>query len=323
MIAGYITATTTDLARVKIHNGRPQLYSQARYVNRDFSNFGSILSLYLRNAKGRMDVLCLGVAGPVINNRVSATNIPWQIDGPEIEKEYELDRVAVVNDIYATAFGLFQLSDEKFFTINKGKQVEYGNMGLIAAGHGLGEALIYFDGERYCPYASEGGHVDFAPGNQLETELWEYLYSGQGYVETEDVVSLAGLESTFEFMLAANRATKPDWMKKAKDRPAKIIEKALAGSDDIAVKAFDMFVDCYASEAANLALKGMTVGGIFLGGLIAPQIMTVLDKGRFMERFVKKGKMGSLLADMPVGLIIEDRTALLGAASIAMEMVSE
>lgn len=323
MIGGYITAMTTDLARVVVHEGKPRLINHRQFINKDFSDFDSILSLYLRKTKGERNVACFGVAGPVINNKVTATNIPWKISGNEIAKNYPFQRVTIINDLVATAYGLFLLDDDKIFEINKGKKIKNGNMGLVAAGMGLGEALLFWDGSKYCPYASEGGHVDFSPGSQLETELWEYLYSNQSYVEAEDVVSLPGLDKIYHFMLAANRATKADWYKKADIKAVKIIEKALSGKDEIAVKTLDMFIDCYASEAANLALKGMTLGGIYLGGGIGPRIMTALDKGRFMERFVKKGKMGSLLSNVPVGLIIDDKTALLGAASVAAEMATK
>ncbi len=317
MIAGYITAVTTDLARVAVHDGKPHLVNHRSFTNADYSNFDSILGLYLRKYKAERDIACFGVAGPVIDNKVTATNIPWKMTGRGITKEYDFDSVTIVNDLVATAHGLFELDDDKFIVINEGKRVKNGNMGLLAAGMGLGEGLIFWDGEKYCPYASEGGHVDFSPGNQLETELWEYVYSNKGYVEAEDIISLPGLEHIYEFLLATERATKADWYKKAKFKAGKLIEKALEGKDDIAVKALDMFVDCYASEAGNLALKGMTLGGIYLGGPVASRIMTALDKNRFMERFAKKGKMESLLGNVPVSLIIDEKTALLGAASIA------
>lgn len=320
MIGGYITATTTDLAGVVVHDGKPHLVNHRRFANKEFSDFDSVLSLYLRKTKGERKVACFGVAGPVINNRVTATNIPWKINGNDIAKNYPFQKVTIINDLVATAHGLFQLGEDRIFEINRGKKIKNGNMGLIAAGTGLGQALLFFDGTRYCPYASEGGHVDFSPGSQIETELWEYLYSHQGYVEAEDVISLSGLDKIYHFMLAAHRATKADWYKKARDKSGKLIEMALSGQDEMAVRTLDMFVDCYASEAANVALVGMTLGGMYLGGLIAPQIMTFLDKGRFMERFVKKGKMGALLSNIPIGLILDEKAALLGAASVAAEM---
>ncbi|UCD64683.1 MAG: glucokinase [Candidatus Zixiibacteriota bacterium] len=322
MIAGYLTATTTDLARVTVHAGKPRLVHHRSFINQEFSGFDSVLELYFRKTKGEKKNACFGVAGPVINDRVVATNIPWKISAGEIKKRHGLPKVTLVNDLVATAYGLFQLGDDDFVTLNKGKKAKNGNIGLVAAGDGLGEALIFYDGAKYCPYASEGGHVSFSPGSQIETELWEYLYSNQGYVEAEDVISLPGLQHIYEFTLAVNRATKADWYKKAKDKPGRIIEYALSGKDEIAVKTLDMFIDCYASEAANLALKGITLGGIYLGGLIAPRIMTALEQGRFMERFVKKGKLASLLSDIPVSLIIEEKTALIGAAAVAAEITA-
>jgi len=323
MICGYITATTTDLTRVAVHDGKPHLVNHRQFANKDFSDFDSVLSLYVRKTKGENKVACFGVAGPVINNSVTATNLPWKINGNDIVKNYPFQRVTIINDLVATAYGLFLLDDDKIFQINRGKRIKNGNMGLVAAGTGLGQAMLFFDGTKYCPYASEGGHVDFSPGNQLETELWEFLYSHQGYVEAEDVISLSGLDKIYHFMLATGRATKADWYKKARDKSGKLIEMALAGKDEMAVRTLDMFVDCYAAEAANVALVGMTVGGLYLGGLIAPQIMTFLDKGRFMERFIKKGKMESLLSHIPVGLIMDDKAALLGAASIVAEMAAK
>ncbi|MFQ5454428.1 MAG: glucokinase [Candidatus Zixiibacteriota bacterium] len=323
MLAGCITATTTVLTRVVLHNSQPRLVDHKSFNNKDFSNFDSILSLFLRKTGGDLKSVCFGIAGPVINNKVVATNIPWKIDGQDIKKKYSFDKVQIVNDLVATAYGLFYLKEDKFFTINIGEKVGNGNIGLIAAGTGLGEALLFYDGEKYCPYASEGGHAGFSPDNQLEMELWEYFYNGQGYIEAEDIISLPAFERVYDFMLSVNRAAKADWYKKAQDKPVKIIEMALSGKDEMAVKTLDLIIDCYASEAANLALKGITLGGIYLGGLIAPQIITALDKGRFMERFVKKGKMGKLLEKIPVKLIIENKTALLGAAGVALDIVKK
>lgn len=150
--------------------------------------------------------------------------------------------------------------------------------------------------------------------------MWEYLYSELGQVEVEDIVSLRGLENIFTFLVETQGAARADWFDAIKDRPTAIIEKGLAGVDETAVRTLDILIDCYASESANLALKGMTTGGIFLGGLIAPQIITALDKGRFMERFIKRGKMEALLAKMPIGVIIEEKTGLIGAGSVALSL---
>lgn len=317
MIAGYISGARVELAKVKEREGRVLLSGHASFDSRDFSNLESILNLYLKKNKDEISCACFGVAGPVIKDEVTTTNLPWHIRAAAIEARFSIRRVKLLNDIVATAHGLTELRSDRFFVINEGQRPEAGNLGLIAAGSGLGEALIYQDHDSFVPYASEGGHADFAPGSQLEMELWEYIYSERGQVEVEDVISFPGLERIYNFVVDSSGMTTAGWFDKADDKAAAIIEHALSGRDDNAGKTLDMFIDCYASEAANLALKGMTLGGIYVGGLIAPQIITALDKGRFMERFVKRGKMEGILARMPVGVIIEERTALIGAAAVA------
>jgi glucokinase len=256
----------------------------------------------------------------VIEKEVRPTNLPWKLSSKILEEKFSIARVKLVNDVVATAHGLTQLSSDKFFTINDGKKEAAGNIGLIAAGTGLGEALIYTDGTNNYPYASEGGHADFAPGNQMEAELWGYIYSEAGHVEAEDVLSLSGLERIYNFLVDTQGAKRAEWFDKSDDCAPTILEMALAGRDETASQAVEIFIDCYASEAGNLALMGMTLGGIYVGGMIAPRIITLLDKGRFMRRFIKRGKMEDLLARMPVGIIIDNNTPLLGAAGICQDM---
>jgi glucokinase len=320
MLAGYISGNRVELARVRQKRGEVVLYDRATYAPKDFSSFESVFSLYLRKHKGETGQACLGVAGPVIHNEVHTTNLPWHIVGNEIEEKFSFTTVKLVNDIVATAHGLFHLGPDKFFTINEGEKINGGNIGLVASGTGLGEAIIYIDGKKHVPYASEGGHADFAPGSQIESELWEYIYAEHGEVEVEDVVSLSGLERIANFLIDTQGYKRPRWFGKSTDLPEAILERALSGKDEIAQRTVDIFIDCYASEAANLALKGMTLGGVYIGGRIAPRIITALDKGRFMERFVKRGKMEAMLAKMPVGIIIEDKTALIGAAGMVLNM---
>jgi len=320
LLAGYIGGSSVDLARVRNAGGQIELFDQANYISKSYADLESILSLYLRKKKASIDVACFGVAGPVIKNEVSTTNLPWHIVGKSLEEKFSLKRVKLINDIVATAHGLSLLPAEKFYTINKGVKEENGNVGLIAAGAGLGEAVIYRNDQGIHPCASEGGRADFAPGNQIESELWEYLYSELGGDEVEDVVSLTGLERIFGFLVDTHGGKRGEWLDRAENPALAIIEAALSGQDETATRTLDIFINCYASEAANLALKGMTLGGIYIGGMIAPQAITALDHGRFMVRFVKKGKMERVLANMPVGVIIEEKTALLGAAGMTMAM---
>jgi glucokinase len=226
----------------------------------------------------------------------------------------------LVNDLVATARGLFLQKEELFYTINEGIAARQGNVGLVAAGNGLGEALIMYSGDRYVPFASEGGHAGFSPGSQTEVELWEYIYSQQGYVEAEDVVSYRGLERIYRFFVERERAVVADWFKKSSDKASAVIEKALAGQDPVATKAVEVFIDCYATEVANLTLKGMTLGGIYLVGPIAPQIITLIEKTRFMERLMQVGKMDLVLAGIPIKVSLESKTALYGAAALALTL---
>jgi len=320
MLAGYITAQRVDLARVQERVNQLYLYEHETYNARDFSDFNAILTHYTKRHPGDISVACLGVAGPVFDNEVTGTNLPWTLKGSSLERKFSLRKVRVINDVVAAARGLFVLGKEKFFMLNEGNAQRQANIGLLAPGAGLGEAIISYDGDKYTPHDSEGGHAGFAPVRQIETELWEYVYGQKGFVEAEDIISLAGLETIFRFLLERERAIMPDWFKKAPDKPSAVIEKGLSAKDDTAVHTLELFVRCFANEASSLALKGMTLGGVYLSGVIAPQLITVLDQGRFMLHFTGRGKMASVLNDIPVAVILDDRTALLGAASMALRL---
>lgn len=346
-LAGYIGAATIDLAWVESKAGLIELKNPKRFDTASFRDLSSVLRRYIKKHECGDDEkhqACFGIAGPVLENSVATTNLPWRIEGRRLEDEFPFEQVRLINDTVATAHGLTRLGEDKFFIINgaatasqiiagqagqkissshedhTGHADHAGHVGLIAAGSGLGQALIFCDGKSFHPYASEGGHTDFAPTNQTEIELWGYIYAEKGRVEVEDVLSHAGLETIYLFVSDSAGLAPAEWFEHADQRYLAIIEMALAGNDEQAVRALDIFIDCYASEAANLALKGMTLGGVFIGGTIAPRILTALDKGRFMERFVKRGKMESILAKIPVGVIIEEKAPLIGAADMVLRL---
>ena len=320
MLAVNITAAKTQIAKVRLHNGKPSLLNYESFNNQEFSDFDSILSLYLRKNNLVGVSVCVGAAGPVLKNSVSVTNLSWRISAADLVSKYEFKKITIVNDLVATAHGIFYLSDDRFFSLNSGTKHDYGNIGLVAPGRGLGECLIFYDGEKFRPIASEGGHAAFAPGSPIEIDLWQYLYDEMDFVETEDVVSLPGLERIYRFLLNRFEISVPDWYNQTEDVSLLILENGLSGIDPTAEHAMHVFIDCLATEAANLALKGMTLGGIFLTGVMASQLMTMLEKGRFMERFVSRGKMGKILERIPVGIVIEDKTALIGAGSLVLDM---
>jgi len=321
MIAGYVSANRIDLARVNKTSKQIRLDKEVRLVTKDYSTLDSALALYIKQQKlESAKTICLGIAGPVIDAVVRPTNLDWRVSGEAVREAFGFDTVRLVNDVVATAHGIMHLGEDKLIEMNQGTPIPDRNIGLIAPGSGLGQSLIYVNGEGTRPYASEGGHAYFGPGNQLESELWEYIYADQGYVEAEDIISWVGFERIYNFLTDTQGYQRADWFDAAEYKGSSIIERALAGDDDAAIKSLDLFIDCLASETANLALTGMTLGGMYVGGQIAPRIITALEKGRFMERFIKKGKMEKLLSNMPVRLVIEDRAPLIGAAAIAREL---
>lgn len=313
MLAGYITADRVHLAQVRRHSEGMRLVGRMTYVNQEFPDLESIIQAYIKKTEIKAEFACFGIAGTVIGSEVVQGSFPWQVSYKSVKKEFAFTRVILVNDVVATAKGIFELPNDKFYTIKQGFTDQTGNIGLLAAGSGLGEALICYDGEKYSAIASEGGHSGFAPMTQLEADLWEFLYSETTEVEVEDVVSLRGLTNIYRFLSYRAKVDEGKWYVQAADKPAAIIEKGLAGSDEIAVKTLEVFTDCYASEAANLAVKGITVGGVYLGGMIAPRLVTAFDRQRFADRFVRRGRMAAVLSGMPVTVIMDETAALLGA----------
>ncbi len=233
----------------------------------------------------------------------------------------KLPSVSIINDLEATAYGIFTLGREEFFDLNEGKPPRVGNRALIAAGTGLGQAIIYDDGRDFYPMASEGGHGDFAPRNDLEVELLRYLIDIFGHVSYERVVSGPGLVNIYNFLKQSGRLSEPSWLRdkieSGQDAGAVISQAALAEEAEICVKALDLFVSVYGAEGGNLALKGKAIRGLYVGGGIAPKILKKLKDGTFMRAFVDKGRFTDFLSAVPVRVILNDQAALRGAAYYA------
>jgi len=238
-----------------------------------------------------------------------------------LRRTLKLDAVNLLNDLEAGAYGLFTLEDEEFFTLNEGRMRQAGNKALIAAGTGLGQAMLYDDGRHFRPLASEGGHGDFAPRDELEIELLRYLMGRFGHASYERVLSGPGLFNIYRFLKESRGMEEPAWLTErfaAGDDPSAIVSKAsLAKEAEICVKALDMFVSIYGAEAGNLALRAKSVRGLYVGGGIAPKILDKLKDGTFMRAFLDKGRYTDLLAAMPVQVVLNDKTALRGAAYYA------
>nr|MBI3612953.1 glucokinase [Nitrospirota bacterium] len=351
ILAGDIGGTKTNLALFDWTTERVEPVRERTFASADFKSLEEVISEFLKPLPKKeqepageedaaeptepaepaeeeaplpvIEAACFGVAGPVIENRCRATNLPWVVDGAELAKRFQIQTVRLINDLEATAHGVLVLRSDETTVLNAGAPASAkGTMALIAAGTGLGEAIIFWDGTRYHPMPSEGGHASFAPTNDLEMDLLRYLRASYLHVSYERVLSGPGLHAIYEF-LRDTKKNEPTWLAerlKAEDPAAVIAEVGLGGQSEICKQALDLFASTYGSEAANLALKALALNGIYLGGGMAPKLLKKLADGSFLRTFTAKGRYKRLLSSIPVHVIMNQKTALLGAASVAAQL---
>jgi glucokinase len=315
VLAGDIGGTKVNIGIFSLQVRRPRLRIMKSYRSRDFPNLESILERFLSTHSLRPDCASFAVAGPVINGKCVTTNLPWVIEEGLLRNFLGVDHVSLINDLAATAYAVPVLGSSELVTLNRGVR-RRGNIGVIAAGTGLGEAFLYWDGDSYHPMSTEGGHADFAPTNSLEVELWQWMRFRQQHVSVEKILSGAGLVWIYEFLKAREEEGEPpELARTASGEKARVIsELALSAKNMVCGKALDLFASIYGAEAGNVALKGMTTGGVYLGGGIAPKILEWLQKETFMKAFADKGRFSIFLSQIPVKVILNEKTALLGAA---------
>ena len=321
ILAGDIGGTNARLAVFDVLDGRFSLISASVFPSREYSSLDEIVSKFVRTANVHPQAACFGVAGPVRNGRVEASNLPWIIESKRLAEELDLKKALLINDLEANAWGIAFLDPADLVSLNQVKGTPVGNQAVISAGTGLGEAGVYWDGTKHLVFASEGGHADFAPRNELETELLRYLRVRFGHVSYERIVSGPGLVNVFNFLRDTGRGVEPKWLADEmlhSDPAAAISRAAIDGKCGLSEQAIDLFVSIYGAEAGNLALKIMATGGIYLGGGIAPKMLPKLAGPLFMEGFLSKGRMQHLLEAIPVRVITNDKVALLGAARYAV-----
>lgn len=318
ILTGDIGGTNTRLAVFDTETGQLQPSSLTVFRSTNCSSFDEIVAHYLSRHGGACKHACFGVAGPIKDQRCKTTNLPWQVNAADIEHGLRLTKVWLVNDLEAMAWGIPALPEEALCTLQQGTPNAQGNQCIIAAGTGLGEAgAINWDGNNYYPFATEGGHCDFAPRNALEFALFEHLEQRFGHVSWERLVSGPGLVEIYQFLLKHHQHDKPLYLDF--DEPAATISKAaLEESCPISVEALDLFVRFYGAEAGNLALKQKATGGVFIGGGIAPKILPKLQEAAFLQAFNDKGRMEPLLQSMPVKVILDNKVSLYGPGRYAM-----
>jgi len=347
ILAGDIGGTKTNLALYEWGNERVEPVRLETFHSADHKSLEEILEEFLTPPKPptpldaidadtadeaeeqeaelpleplKLAAACFGVPGPVIDNHSKTTNLPWFVDGPTIATRFGIPRVQLLNDIEATAYGVLMLRPDEVEVLNTGiYQKKRQAVALIAAGTGLGEAILFWDGKSYRPIPSEGGHTDFAPNNDYEIELLRYLRSQYLHVSYERLLSGPGLHAIYEY-IRDTKQNEPTWLAekiKAGDPAAEIAEAGLNGQAEIAKQALDLFASIYGAEAGNLALKALSLDGVYLAGGMAPKLIKKLQDGAFMKSFTNKGRYRRLLSGIPVKVVMNQQAALLGAASVA------
>jgi glucokinase len=323
VLAGDIGGTKTELAVFAVRDSKriARVYEQ-RFESQDHASFDEVVQAFLRSWGRSVDAAAFGIAGPVLDQKVEVTNLPWNIERETLSERLGTSKVLLMNDLAATAYGALFLPAGEFDVLNPGKQ-RPGNCVIIAAGTGLGEGLLIWDGKRYLASASEGGHSDFAPRNRVEVELLRYLLSKFDRVSVERALSGPGLKNVFDFVdevLEIEVAAETRRRLESEDAGAVIGELGLKEVCEASSRALDLFIEIYGAEAGNLALTAMGVGGVYIGGGPAVKLLPRLKQGEFMRAFTAKGRMEEMMREIPVRVILNPQTCLLGAAHAATEM---
>lgn len=300
-----------------------ELVSEKRFHSREYTGLESIIDSCLKEGDHRIDAAAFGIAGPVFEQVVQVTNLPWRVERDALARLLRTPRVHLMNDLAATAYGALFLPADQLHTLNVG-EARNGNCAVIAAGTGLGQALLIWDGRRHEPCGTEGGHADFAPRNRTELKLLDFLLDEFDRVSFERVLSGPGLYNVFRFVDRVLRVPVADATRQRlqSEDPGQVIgELGMSGGCEASSQAIDIFLDIYGAQAGNLALTAMTVGGVYVGGGPAVKLLPRMQQGGFMGAFVAKGRFEELMNDIPVRVILNPKTCQLGAAHTAAELL--
>jgi glucokinase len=321
LLGGDIGGTKTNLALVDFSGEMLVVRLAKSYPSRKFASLHEIIAEFLREVPATVTSAAFGIAGPVVKGKSKLTNLTWEVDAQAVALQLRLERVGLINDLQAIGYGTLRLTEPEKLVLQPGVREEHGAIAVIAAGTGLGEGGLIWDGKRYRAIASEGGHADFAPRNELEIDLLRFLLGHHSRVSYERVVAGPGLVSLYQFLRSRASDPEPGWLTAsfaAGDPSAVISETALRGSDPICVQTMELFVSIYGAEAGNLALKLLSTGGVYVAGGIAPKILPLLTGGAFLTSMTTKGRQSDLIKRMPVEVVLNDGVGLLGAAHVAL-----
>ena len=315
ILAGDIGGTKTNLGLFDIQRGKLTKVQDKRYPSRDHKGLEEIVTDFVKTTGAKATAAAFGIAGPVVENRVHTGNLPWVVDGATMAGLLGLDRVRLLNDLESAAYGISVVEPADFAILREGIPAPKAPRAVIAAGTGLGEAILFWDGNRHIPTATEGGHADFAPHNEQQVELWKFIKTRNEFTSNELILSGRGFKTLHEFLSADVRH--PDFDEPGVDPAPGITQRALTKECPVCVAAMSLWIDIYGSEAGNLVVRTVARGGLFVAGGIAVKILPLLRDGRFLSSMQHKEKMTDFLAQVPVRVVLDEECPLKGAAYVA------
>lgn len=324
ILAGDIGGTKCNLALYDVRGRERRQLANHRYESREFATFDEVIRKFLSHTlketeaagAGGIEAAGFGVAGPVMDQRVKATNLPWVVDGPALARLLETRHVVVLNDLEATGYGLASLQPSEISTLNQGVPSERSTQAVLAAGTGLGEAILFWSGGRHVVASTEGGHTDFAPRTELEIELLRHMKKRHEFVSMELILSGRGFRTIHEFLDPTVRH--PSFDGAEADSAPEITKLGLSGACPVCVQTLDMWVAIYGAEAGNLALKVLARGGVWIAGGIAVKIRKKMEDGAFFRAFCEKEQFSAMLAQIPIRMVLNEEAPLIGAMSQAV-----
>lgn len=322
ILAGDIGGTKSNIATFRIVGSELVKVRNERFPSAEYASLNAILREYLADDERPIVGASFGIPGPVSDGRAKPTNLSWGVDAEEISAGFEIPHVALLNDLAANAYGISHLKAEDFTIIQKGAEDASGNRCVVSPGTGLGQAGLFWDGRRHHVWACEGGHADFAPRNEMEIALLEYLMKQFGHVSVERVVSGMGIENIYKFLRDTGRGKELPAVSeemKSEDPNRVISAYASTGACPMCVQTLELFSGCLGAESGNMALKTMALGGVFLGGGLPAKLLSHIQSVGFLHAFNGKGRMASLMEKIPVVVVMNEETALLGAGYYALE----
>lgn len=314
ILAGDVGGTKANLGLFEARAGKLAQVALKRFSSQAYPGLEKIMTEFLAGTNGKVTAASFGIAGPVVNNTVKATNLPWMVDGAVLAKELGIGRVRLLNDLEAAAYGVGVMEPGDLETLHAGASVTEANRVVIAAGTGLGEGILFWDGKQHVPMATEGGHADFAPATEQQADLWKFLKKSNANVSAELILAGKGFKRLHEFL---DGSVRHDFDDAGVDPAPGITQRGLAGTCPVCVSAIELFCEIYGAEAGNMAVRAVARGGIYVAGGIAVKILPKLKDGRFVAAVKNKEKMGAFLEQIPIRVVLNERCPLMGAAFVA------